>query len=420
MRNNSTYKVIITLLTLCLNFGNSQKSYSQEIDVKSSILKAIDESAIYLSTTILDEEGKSRCDYNLTEGKWYPYEVPWHTGQAIYALLHAYKTTENPDYLDRAVTAGNYWSSLQIKDEGKLKGMVKGLHGDFIGNQSIIFATISDGTPGLFELSRVTNNPDYAEVATSAASWMLANMYNEKEGVCYDVVNSKGEVQKENSPFWEAKNKEEQDLYDVSRPNTEGWLFLDAYNFSKEEKFKDAYINLCNSLLEKQGPEGLWMHFMPNFMDVGSFHPRFNLWYAESLIKAFELTGDRKYLEGAAKTARTYANAQTADGTIYYKNYIDGKEPDKGSICGSSVAFSGIVWMELVKNGYTEFEPKIELSLNWLLKNRFSISHPDPNLRGAVVNTRVRRKKGKNWIVNRDIGTSFGLRFFSDYLNYKY
>lgn len=418
--NTTTYKIMYPLFILCLSVGIFQGTYAQDIAVKNSILQAIEESATYISTTILDDEGKSRCDYNLTEGKWYPYEVPWHTGQAIYALLHAYHTTGNQLYLDRAITAGNYWTSLEIKDKGKLKGMVKGLHGDFIGNSSIIFATISDGTPGIYELSRVTNNPHYAEVATSAASWMLANMYNEKEGVCYDVVNNKGEVQKESSPFWEAKDKEKQDLFDVSRPNTEGWLFLDAYHYSHDEKFKNAYINLCNSLLEKQGPEGLWMHFMPNFMDVGSFHPRFNLWYAESLIKAFELTGNRKYLEGAAKTARAYAKVQTENGTIYYKNFIDGKEPDKSSICGSSVAFSGIVWMELSKYGYTEFEAHIELSLNWLLKNRFSINHPDPNLRGAIVNTRTRSKKGKNWMVNRDIGTSFGLRFFADYLDYKY
>lgn len=403
-----------------LSLFSLQKAVAQDAATKSAIRKAIEESASYVATTVLDASGKSRCDYNLTEGKWYPYEVPWHTGQAIYALLHAYHSTGNKSYLDKAIIAGDYWMDLEIKQPGKLKGMVKGIHGDFIGEQLIVFATISDGTPGIYELSRITNDPKYAKVATTAASWMLDHMYNEKEGVCYDAVNKNGEVQKESSPFWDAKDKANQNLFDVSRPNTEGWLFLDAYHFSKEEKFKNAYINLCNSLLEKQGPEGLWMQFTPNAIEEGSFHPRFNIWYAESLLKAYELTHEKKYLEGAAKTARAYVKAQDDDGTIYYKNFINGMPPDKGSICGSAVAFSGILWIKLAQYGYAEFQPNIELSLQWLLRNRFAMDHPDPNLRGAVVNTRVRKRKGKNWIVNRDIGTSFALRFFSDYLAYKF
>ncbi len=48
-------------------------------------------------------------------------------------------------------------------------------------------------------------------------------------------------------------------------------------------------------------------------------------------------------------------------------------------------------------------------------QNRFSTEHPDPNLRGAVVNTRMRFRKGEMWMTQRDVGTSFGLRFLSIY-----
>ena len=57
---------------------------------KDRVLTAITEAADYLSNTIIDEKGISKCDYNLTEGIWYPYEPAWHTGQAIYALTDAY------------------------------------------------------------------------------------------------------------------------------------------------------------------------------------------------------------------------------------------------------------------------------------------------------------------------------------------
>jgi uncharacterized protein YyaL (SSP411 family) len=387
---------------------------------KEAVTKAINECAQYIAGTVLDKEGKSRCDYNLTEGKWYEYEVPWHTGQAVNALLAAYKQTGNKAWLTAAERGGQYWIGMEVKDKkSKLYGMVAAKHGDVLGEDFVVFATVSDGTPGIYELSRVTKNPVYAKVATNAASWMLANMYYPEQGVCYDNIDvTTGEVLKEHSPFW--KDKKEQKLFDVSRPNTEGSLFKDAYEFSGDKKFKAAFILLCNSLVEKQGPEGVWMQFMPNFVDEHSFHPRFSLWYAESLIEAYKLTNDKKYLEAAANTARTFAKAQQGDGTIYYDNYTNGRKPDKGSITGSAVGLAGIVWIELAKYGYKEFDPCIEKSAQWVILNRYAQDHPDPNLRGAIIETRTRFKKGKAWLTNRDIGTSFSLRFLVDYANYKF
>ena len=411
-------KTVFTALTAGSLLGTQQASAQLK---KEEIITAINETAGYISNVLLDEEGKSRCDYNLTEGKWYPYEVPWHTGQAVYALLQAYKVTGNKAYLDAAKRGGNYWVGLEIKDNSKLKGMVRAIHGDVLGPDFVVFATVSDGTPGIYELSKVTKDPKYAQVATNAARWMMTNMYDKDKGVCYDNLNIKtGEVLKEYSPFWKEKAMKDQELYDVSRPNTEGSLFKDAYEFSGDTAFRDAFINLCNSLLKLQGPDGVWMRFMPNSAEEHSFHPRFPLWYAESLIEAYKLTHDKKYLEGAARCARTFAKAQKKNGTIWYDNYTNGRESDKGSATGSAAALAGIVWIELSQNGYKEFDKNIEKSAEWLILNRYAQNHPDPNLRGAVLETRTRSKKGKIWLTNRDIGTSFAVRFLTDYLHFKY
>lgn len=404
---------------LCIAFTMAMLPLVGRSQVKrEAVMQAINETARYIKDVVLDKEGKSRCDYNMIEGKWYPYEVPWHTGQAVNALLAAYKATGNKDYLDAARAGGDWWITMEIKDRPGLNGMVDALHGDVLGENYIVFATVTDGTPGIYELSKVTKDPKYARVATNAASWMLKNMYYPEKGVCYDAIDVRnGQVVKENSPFWEGKKNQE--LYDVSRPNTEGSLFKDAYEFSGDKKFRDAFILLCNSLLEKQGPEGVWMRFMPNDAAVHSFHPRFSLWYAESLIEAYKLTKDRKYLEGAAITARVFAKAQQKDGTIFYVNYTDGKAPDKGSVTGSATSLAGIVWMELSKYGFKEFDPNIQKSAAWIIANRYAQDHPDPNLRGAIIETRIRSKKNKIWLTNRDIGTSFALRFLVDYLNFK-
>ena len=415
--NMKPIKTITALLVVACT-GLSTGVFAQAS--KDEVVTAITQTANCVADVMLDEQGKSRCDYNLTEGKWYPYEVPWHTGQAVNALLAAYKQTKNEKYLNSAKKAGDYWIGLQIKDHPKLKGMLGAVHGDFVGENDVVFATISDGSPGIYELTRVSKDKKYAKVATDAAAWMLKNMYVAEKGVCYDNVDLKtGEVQKESSPFWSNKPVEKQTLYDLSRPNTEGWIFKDAYEFSGNVAFKDAFLNLCNKLLELQDKDGIWPQFMPNFQETHSFHPRFNLWYAESLIEAWKMTGDKKYLEAAAKTARTHAKAQQKDGTMYYDNYTDGKAPDKGSVTGSEVSFAGIVWMALSKQGYKEFDKNIEKSAYWIIHNRFAEDHPDKNLRGVVLETRIRSRNNKVWLVNRDIGTSFALRFLTDYYNYK-
>ena len=384
---------------------------------KQEVVTALQETADYIADVLINEEGYSRCDYNLIEGVWYDYEPPWHTGQAIYALTEAHRITGREKYLQTARRAGDWWTGLQITDHPVLNGMINSIHGDHAG-QVIVFATMSDGSAGLYKLYQATGEKRYAQVPTEAGDWMLRNMCLLEEGVCYDNVDPEtGEVLKENSPFW--PEKEEQGLYDVARPNNEGSLFLDMYGYTGNEEYKDAFIILCNSLVEKQGEKGMWMDFMPNDKASGSFHPRFNLWYAESLIDGYELTGDRRYLDAAARTARTFAEIQDGQGTIYYQNFLDGTR-DRSSVTGSAVAFSGILWIRLKEHGVEGFDDHIELAADWVLRNRFSTGHSDPNLAGAVINTRLRHRGGKLWMTQRDIGSSFGVRFLASYLDHHY
>ncbi len=387
-------------------------------DIGKQVLSQIRVLANYSCNTLLNEKGESRCDYNLTLGAWLPYEPAWHTGQVINALVKAYQLTGEQKYLAYARKAGDWWCSLKITENPRLKGLVRAVHGDYVGDY-IVFSTISDGTPGLFNLYNVTHDRKYAQIPTEAGEWLLKNMYIPEQGIFYDAVDAKtGEVMKNESPFW--SGKKEQTLNDVARPNNEGSLFLDMYYFTKDEKYREVFIAICNSLVEKQGPQGLWMQFTPNNAADSSYHPRFNLWYAESLLDGYELTHDRKYLDAAEKTLLTYQKAQQKDGTFYYKNYLNGNF-DKSSVAGSAAAFAGLLWIRMVKYGDgDEFKNNIEKSYGWISKNHFANDHPDKNLRGAVLELTTKIKSGKLLMTQRDLGTTFALRFLIDYYEYRF
>ncbi len=408
------YLSLPLLTILFVRFGMAQGTDS----LKGHVTQQIKELADYSCTTLLDEKGESRCDYNITLGKWFPYEPAWHTGQIINALVDAYELTGDVRLLSYAKKAGDWWCGLKIIDKPRLRGLIMAIHGDYVGDY-IVFSTISDGTPGLFKLYHVTGDEKYADVPTGAGKWLLKNTYIPDRGMFYDAINAKtGEVMKQNSPFW--PDKKSQTLEDVARPNNEGSLFLEMYRYTKDEEYKKVFLEICNSLVEKQGPQGLWMQFTPNKMEDGSFHPRFNLWYAESLLNGYDLTHDTKYLEAAKRTLETYRKAQQNDGTIYYKNYLDGRF-DKSSVAGSAVAFAGLLWIRMVKYGAgDDFKENIEKAYKWISRNRYSTTHPDNNLRGGEIDFTLKNKNGRIWLTQRDLGTTFSLRFLVDYYRYKF
>jgi hypothetical protein len=160
------------------------------------------------------------------------------------------------------------------------------------------------------------------------------------------------------------------------------------------------------------------MDFSPNDAKSGLVHPRFNVWYAESLLDGYELTGNKKYLRAALRTARAMTKLQQPDGCIFYKNYLDGRTKRR-SKCGSAVSFAGLLWIRLGKLGYHgTFGDNIDRSARWVVRNRYSSSHSDPNLSGGFVETRVKRRGDRRITLHRDLATSFGLRFLAAYLDY--
>jgi hypothetical protein len=388
---------------------------SDQQDRRAAIRAALQSVGHYVANVLITPEGKGRADYDLMQGQWLEYEPHWHTGQQIWGLLEAWRITREPALMDAAKRGGNWWIGTEFQAPHPLAGLVNAYHGDHIG-PLINFTTISDGTPGLFALTRATQDKRYADTATRSGRWLWANTAVPEsipggQGLFYNFIDpANGRIITDTSPTH--RGVANPLITQTARPNMEGFLFKDMCLHTRETVWCERFLNQARAALARQDAKGLWMDFEPNNPQTGDVHPRFNIWNAEALLEAYALSGDRAFLEGAARTGRFMASVQRPDGAIYYNLKNDGTFR-RDSITGSATAFSGILWMRLADYGVTGFESNIARSLNWVLANRFPLDHPDPNLRGAVLETRVRVVDGATRIAIRDIASAFSLRFLA-------
>lgn len=401
----------------CTVFIAAQDRTAETDRERAAIEAAIRCGARYAGATLLDSAGTARGDYNMMEGRWSPYEPAWHTGQIVFGLVEAFRITGDSTFLRHAQRAARWWKSLVITDQPLLNGMLRTIHG--AGIEKICFTTLCDGTNGMFELARETGDTALAWTAVRAGRWALRTMYLPSERMFYDFVDPvTGAVQKDRSDFW--PEKEHQVLTDVARPNNEGYLYRDMYRFTGDGVYRTVFLDLCDGLVRRQGAEGLWMEFTPNDAASGRFHPRFNLWYAESLLEGYAESQDRRYLEAAKRTLRFYARYQKKDGTIHYVNFTDGTTQEN-SPSGSTVAFAGLLWLRLLRLGEgEEFRGNIDRSFRWVMANRYPESHPDRSLAGGFMELRMTVRNGKSVLIHRDIATAFGLRFLAAVHRWKY
>ena len=384
--------------------------------------------------------GQAKCDYHVLHSEFFDYEQIWHTGQLVGALLAYGEFRQSDKHISAAKTAGIWWASQSIK-VGPTAGIIasvdtrEGGHGcitDACGPTEDL-TDVSDGSTPLFQLTNYTNNSYYADAASRSALWQLENMPVQGiPGLYFNVVNMTT-----GKPL---KNSSSGTLDEVSRSNIEGSLFRDAcLHLNATEDTKNS-ARLCKAFLEqadytiqRQHPvTGLWMMWTPNDPSTNRFHPRFNVWYALSLLEAADLVGTdverkKKFIHGALLTARTMAKAQQKSGTIYYWNIIDdttgSSVPIPNAACGSSVALSMKLWLRLYYDfGYeAEFSVPIVRATSWLLANQYNKHHADPNLAGAYFELGFR--KLAKWdsyheldVVQRDLATNIGIQSLVDLL----
>lgn len=422
-------KVLAGAALALFALGATAWADSIDADREASVIQALEEISAYSGDVLMTDSGMGRADYDMIDSEWIMYETHWHTGQLVWGLLEAGKVLDRPDLIGKAELGGKWWVSTEYPEGHPLAGLVAAAHGDKLGDL-INWTTVSDGTPGLFALSRATGDPVYADTATRSGEWLWAhtrvpdgipngdwlfyNIIDPDLGIVYDDwdVHTQGLPR---DP--ERTASETPPITRMARPNIEGFLFEDMCRHTGEAVWCERFLAQADSVLERQGEEGLWLEFEPNRADGSQIHPRFNVWNAEALLQAYEISGDEKYLEGAARTARWAQGVMRRDGTIYYRTAVDGTT-NRAEVTGSAVAFNGILMLRLKAYGSDEFDDTIETFVDWIIKTRFASDHPDPNLAGAVINTRQKIRGGELQFQNRDVGSTFAMRFLALYLRH--
>jgi len=394
---------------------------------QAEVMTALTEISAYAGSVLMTNTGQGRADYNMRTSQWLMYETHWHTGQLIWALVEAGLVLDRPDLIGKAELGGNWWISTEYPEGHPFAGLVSAAHGDKLGNL-INWTTIADGTPGLFALSRATGKSVYADTATRSGkwlwentrvpadieggAWLFYNIFDPDDGIVY----TNWDVHTQGLPRDpEIAATSPAPVTRVARPNIEGFLFADMCRHTDEQAWCERFTAQADSVLARQDKNGLWLDFEPNRNDGSQVHPRFNVWNAEALIEAYEVSGERKFLDAAAKTVRWGQSVMQRDGTRYYDTAVDGTT-NEAEVTGSAVAFNGILMLRLKDYGYDEFDDTIETLVDWIIANRFAPDHPDPNLAGAVINIRQKFSRGTLRMINRDVGSTFAMRFLALYL----
>ncbi len=401
-------------------------------DERAEVLAAIDGLATHAALHALGADGGARGDYDVVRGTFHVQEPAWHTGQLVLGLVEAHALTGDGRWKDAARRGGEWWIAQRIND-GPLAGLLNAAHGDRLG-ALINFTTIADGSAGLYALSEATGDARYADVATESALWSLENLYNADDGLILNIVDpATGTAWTDRSPH---HGEGPATRTQVARPNTEGSLFLDASKHARDAVQRDAlrtaYLRTLDATVELQHGNGFWMDFEPNDPTTGAVHPRFNLWYAEALLRGYADTKDARYREAALRALRATQRLLDADGSAWYESrdprYANNAhraartmpaafEIRRESITGSATAFAGLVMLQARQlSGTREFDAEIEAARRWVLANRYPLTHPDEVLGGSLLELRRRRgEDGQLSVRARPIATAFGLRFLVHY-----
>ena len=200
------------------------------------------------------------------------------------------------------------------------------------------------------------------------------------------------------------------------RPLLDDAVLVTAWQLTGDRSFLDMAKRIAETLLEKEHPQGNWMAYIPCSTTRQDIHPRHAYWWGMPMRKLYHATGDKRFLNCFERGAQWYARALRSDGGIIRRTRVDFNTESFGHATSGSACAARYFMQYQAETGSTIFEPLLGKALNYCIGMQFT--HPqDQNLLGAILE-KVTPPYGSDAspYYIRDLGTIFFIQAAAEYL----
>ena len=341
-----------------------------------------------------DWQGAMRNDY-IPGGKWRLFGTIWHTGQAVKSLALAYRYFNRPDLLESARKGAAFILNQQQTDKGDEDyGMILGYENDL---DKINTSCVLECCDGLFTLAEVTGEMLYADQAMNAINWVVRRMY--AGNGCFADGYSPEERTLHNP--WPNK------FNDNGRPLLDDGVLLRAWKYSGDENLRRIFYEVADHLLEREGPEGNWIGYVPCNWKEGYIHPRHAYWWGRPMWMAYKENQKSKYRKCFDRACTWYTKAMRHDGGIIRNTYADFNTLSFGHACSGSSCAAIMFRDAFTELGDPKYIPFIIRGLSFAMS--MQVTQPRDRWMDGVIIEQCLPPNGKDavpWGV-RDIATTF-------------
>lgn len=277
-----------------------------EIAFKKEIEKWLLHSGIQNLNGKDDTNGAFNAWYDLKLNS-YPYVYSEITGYGITTLLYLNSIEKNPLLIDRAVKAADWLINHALLDSGgvltRKYSSPKPEGDDYFFESGLVFAF--DSGMVLFALANLfkeTRKEKYLKAAKKIADFLLT--LQREDGLFEPIYNTKTGEFINTTRKWSSQSGSFLAKLSLS--------FLALYDITKDEKYKEAAVKVCQAALKFQEPDGRFI----SFRNTGATHLHPHCYTCEALYYTGKKLKNDVFIKAALKGTVWALNNQLLDGGL--------------------------------------------------------------------------------------------------------
>ena len=288
----------------------------------------------------------------------YFYTYSEITGYAITKLLALYTTEKNYLYLSRAVLAAEWLLDKAAHKSGGIKTRYffnKEDTQDLYDFSSGVVHSFDNGMAlnGLMDLFKLTKEKRYL-IAAQKIGNLLTDIMQKEDGSMYASYSHKDEAFKDSDEKWSSQAGS----FEVKVCSG----LLKLYEATKDEKYKEATIKLCDYTLNLQKENGRFISFKKE--EDTHLHP--HCYSAEGLLFAGLYLGKDTYVKAARNAVQWALDQQLENGGIPSMFVSERKvEVERSDVLAQTIRL-GII-MRSLKLLDEKYEEKIDKAVKRLI-----------------------------------------------------